>query len=205
MGHVGGPQLHPGVVTPAGDKLGVHQVEVNRPAPFLVLVPHGGLSVGGAVPHYHGALVVAAGKHGFVEAAPGDAGDLAGADHLRGGVVDVHHVLQHHVVVVNLDPLRHSGYGEELLILVELNAGHDGAVVEHVRGVGQGGERSDSVVAGQTGQTTPELLQSARVVLRPLRLSLLRLWREEEGLDPVVGVAAHQVPPVMVHPLPPPG
>ena len=40
-------------------------------------------------------LIVAAGQHGLVEAAPGDAGDLTRADHLSGGVVDVHHVLQH--------------------------------------------------------------------------------------------------------------
>ena len=40
-------------------------------------------------------LIVAAGQHGLVEAAPGDTGDLARADHLRSGVVDVHHVLQH--------------------------------------------------------------------------------------------------------------
>ena len=50
--------------------------------------------------------------------------------------MDVHHVLQHHVVVVDLDALGDAGDGEELLVLVELYAGHDGAVVEHVRGVG---------------------------------------------------------------------
>ena len=68
------------------------------------------------------------------------------ADHLRGGVVDVHHVLQHHVIVVDLDPLGDPGDGEELLVFVELYAGHDGAVVEHVRGVGQGGEGTDTVI-----------------------------------------------------------
>ena len=108
VGHVGGPELHPSVITTRGDELGVHQVEVHRPAPLLMLVPHRGLGVGGTVPHYHRALVVAAGEHGFVEAAPGDAGDLAGADHLRGGVVDVHHVFQDDIVVVDLDSLGHS-------------------------------------------------------------------------------------------------
>ena len=206
MGHVGRPELHSGVVTPAGDELGVHQVEIHRPASLLVFIPHGGLGVGGAVPHYHGALVVAAGQHGFVEAAPGDAGDLAGADHLCSGVVYVNHLLQYNVVIVDLNSLRHSGNGKELLIFVELDAGDDGAVVEHVRGVGERGEGPDSVVASQTGQTTPELLQAAPAVLRPLRLRLLWLrLGEEEVLDPVVGVAAHQVPPVMVHPLTPPG
>ena len=115
-------------------------------SPLLVLLPHGGLGVGGAVPHYHGPLIVAAGQHGFVEAAPGDAGDLAGADHLCSGVVDINHLLQYHVVIVNLDTLRHPGNGKELLVFVELNAGDDGAVVEHVRGVGQGCQGTDTVI-----------------------------------------------------------
>ena len=50
-----------------------------------------------------------------METAPGDAGYLGGANHLCAGIVDVHHVLQDHVVVVNLDPLGHSRDGEELL------------------------------------------------------------------------------------------
>lgn len=62
--------------------------------------------------------------------------------------MDVHHVLQHHVVVVDLDALGDAGDGEELLVLVELYAGHDGAVVEHVRGVGQGRQRPHAVVPG---------------------------------------------------------
>ena len=60
--------------------------------------------------------------------------------------MDVHHVLQHHVIVVDLDPLGDPGDGEELLVFVELYAGHDGAVVEHVRGVGQGRQRPHAVV-----------------------------------------------------------
>ena len=54
--------------------------------------------------------------------------------------------LQHDIVVVNLDPLGDPGDGEELLVLVKLDTGHDGAVVEHVRGVGQGGEGTDTVI-----------------------------------------------------------
>ena len=60
--------------------------------------------------------------------------------------MDVHHVLQHHIIVVDLDPLGDPGDGEELLVFVELYAGHDGAVVEHVRGVGQGRQRPHAVV-----------------------------------------------------------
>ena len=96
-----------------------------------------------------------------------------------------------------------TGYGEELLILVELYAGHDGAVVEHVGGVGEGGERPDGVVPRETGQAAPELLQALRVLLRPPRLRLLHLGGEEELLDPGVGVAGHEVAPVVVHPLSP--
>ena len=54
--------------------------------------------------------------------------------------------LKHDVVVVNFNPLSNPGNGEELLVLVELDAGHDGAVVEHVGGVGQGGQRTDTVI-----------------------------------------------------------
>ena len=54
--------------------------------------------------------------------------------------------LKHNVVVVNFNPLGYPGDGEELLVLVELDAGHDGAVVEHVRGVGQGGQGTDTVI-----------------------------------------------------------
>ena len=54
--------------------------------------------------------------------------------------------LQYDVVVVNLDPLGDPGDGKELLVLVKLDARHDGAVVEHVRGVGQGGEGTDTVI-----------------------------------------------------------
>ena len=54
--------------------------------------------------------------------------------------------LEHNVVVVDLDPLGDPGDGEELLVLVELDAWHDGAAVEHVRGVGQGGQGTDTVI-----------------------------------------------------------
>ena len=54
--------------------------------------------------------------------------------------------LKHHIVVINFNPLGDPGDGEELLVLVKLDAGHDGAVVEHVRGVGQGGQGTDTVI-----------------------------------------------------------
>ena len=54
--------------------------------------------------------------------------------------------LKHNVVVINFNPLGDPSDGEELLVLVKLDAGHDGAVVEHVRGVGQGGQGTDTVV-----------------------------------------------------------
>ena len=81
-----------------------------------------------------------------MKTAPRNAGNFTRTDHLCGGIVDVHHVLQHHVVVIDLDPLGHSGNGKELLVLVKLDARHDGAVVEHVRGVGQGGEGTNTVI-----------------------------------------------------------
>ena len=142
MGHVSAPKFDTGVVAAAGDQLRVDQVEVDAPAALLVLLPHRALRVRRRVPHDHRALVVAAGQRALVEAAPRDAGDLARANHLRAGVVDVHHVLQHHVVVIDLDPLGDASDGKELLVFVKLDAGYDGAVVEHVRGVGQSCQRS---------------------------------------------------------------
>ena len=44
-----------------------------------MLLPDGGLGVGGCVPYNHRALVVAAGQRGLVETRPGDARDLAAA------------------------------------------------------------------------------------------------------------------------------
>ena len=202
--HVGGPELHSRVVAAGGDEFGVHQVEVHRPAALLVLVPHGGLLVGGAVPDYHGALVVAAGEHGFVEAAPRDAGDLARTDHLCGGIVNIDHVLQDHIIVIDLDFLSHAGDCKKLLVLVKLNTGDNRAVVEHVRGVGQSCEGPDCVVPRQTGQTAPKLLQTSGVLLGPAWLRLLDLAGEEELFNPGVGVAGDEVPPVVVHPLSPP-
>ena len=90
-----------------------------------MLLPHCALCVRSGIPHDHRSLVVAAGQCALVEAAPGDAGDLARADHLRAGIVDVHHVLQHDIVVVDFDPLGDASNGKELLVLVEFNAGHD--------------------------------------------------------------------------------
>ncbi len=40
-------------------------------------------------------LVIAGCEHALVKGGPGDAGDLAGADHLCARVVDFHHVLRH--------------------------------------------------------------------------------------------------------------
>ena len=59
--------------------------------------------------------------------------------------MDVHHVLQDNIVVVDLDPLGDASNGKELLVLVELNAGHNRTVVEHVGRVGESGEGSDAV------------------------------------------------------------
>ena len=58
--------------------------------------------------------------------------------------MDVHHVLQHNIVVVDFDPLSDASNGKELLVLVELDAGHYRTVVEHVRSVGEGGKRTDA-------------------------------------------------------------
>ena len=124
VGHIGAPQLHSGIVAPASDQLCVNQVEVDAPATLLVFLPHRALRVCSRVPDYHSPLVIAARQRALVEAAPGDAGDLTGADHLRAGIVDVHHVLQHNIVVVDFDPLGDTSNGKELLVLVEFDAGH---------------------------------------------------------------------------------
>ena len=77
VGHVGAPQLHSGIVAAARDQLRVDEVEVNAPATLLVLLPHSALRVRCRVPDDHRPLVVAARQGALVEAAPGDAGDLA--------------------------------------------------------------------------------------------------------------------------------
>ena len=197
MGHVSAPKFDSGVVAAAGDQLGVDQVEVDAPAALLVLLPHRALRVRRRVPDDHRALVVAAGQRALVEAAPRDAGDLARANHLRAGVVDVHHVLQHHVVVVDLDPLGHASDGKELLVFVKLDAGYDGAVVEHVRGVGQSCERSYAagysstlinppsclpVVSGEGGETGPKLVKTTPPICRITSLLSAR-WTKAELVD----------------------
>ena len=146
MGHVSAPKFDTGVVAAAGDQLGVDQVEVDAPAALLVLLPHRALRVRRRVPDDHRALVVAAGQRALVEAAPRDAGDLARTDHLCGGIVNIDHVLQDHIIVIDLDFLSHAGDCKKLLVLVKFNTGDNGAVVEHVRGVGQGRQRPHAVV-----------------------------------------------------------
>lgn len=60
------------------------------------------LASGERVPHGDSPLVVAAGQLVLVVGVPGDAGDLGGAGHLRDGVVHVHYVCHHLLVIVHL-------------------------------------------------------------------------------------------------------
>ena len=87
---------------------------------------------GGGVPDDDGALVVRGQKQVLLEVGPRHAADLGRAGHLDVGVVDVDHVLDDSVVLVDLDPLRHARDGEELVVLVELDRGDDAGVVEQV-------------------------------------------------------------------------
>ena len=67
------------------------------------------------VPNNDGAVIVRRCQRAFVERAPGDAADLRSADHLDARVVDVDHVLQDDLIVVQLDAFCHAGNRKELL------------------------------------------------------------------------------------------
>lgn len=72
-------------------------------------------------------------------------------------------------LVQYLDPLGDACDGEELLVLVELDGGHDGAVVDGVAAVGERGERPQRAVARERHQVLAEQLQPASATTHACR------------------------------------
>ena len=94
VAHVRRPQLDLAVVTATGNQLGVNVIEVDAPAPLLVLLERLQLGADEGVPNKHASFVITAGEPTLEVRVPRHAADLRVANHLAVGIVDVDHVLR---------------------------------------------------------------------------------------------------------------
>lgn len=170
--HVGGPQLDFGIVRSRGDQLGVHSIEVHRPTAFLVFLENSKFLIGESIPDYDTAFVVTAAHDVFEIGRPGDTGDLRVALHLDDWIVHLQTVSHDRGILEQLDLLRHSCNGEEFVVLVELDTGHDAGAREEITRVTEMSEWTESTVGSEMVKGSSEVCQSILRIVRILSVFL---------------------------------